>query len=54
MQHRVDSGRGARCVARNRGRSHHVLSSHDYVLGLPLLVLGLGILTLWYVKHFRD
>ena len=27
--------------------------SHNYGLGLPLLVVGLGILALWYVKHFR-
>lgn len=29
-------------------------SSNNNVLGLPLLVLGLAILILWYVKHVRD
>jgi hypothetical protein len=28
-------------------------SSHNYALGVPLLVIGLGILVLWYVKHAR-
>ena len=27
--------------------------SHNYALGLPLLAVGLGVLALWYVKHFR-
>jgi hypothetical protein len=30
------------------------LSSRNYVLGIPLLLVGLTILVLWYIKHFRD
>ena len=30
-----------------------IFSLRNYALGLPLLALGLGVLLLWYVKHFR-
>lgn len=28
-------------------------SSRDYALGVPVLVVGLAILALWYVNYFR-